>query len=411
MNMKILISAYACEPHKGSEPGVGWNWVKQIARFHEVWVITRANNKEKIEEELNRNPISNIHFVYYDLPKWMYFWKRGQRGLYFYYCFWQLGIFFLAKKLHKRHQFDIVHHLTFGNNWMPTFMPFLNIPFIWGPIGGAETVPKNFKSEFSFKWRYYETLRNFLQWWALKLDPIIKMALKRSTIIIARTKITQNVIPKKYKSKTVLILESGISMEDFSYKKMEPKKNNNFKILMVGRLIYWKGFSLAIKAFAKLVKEVSNSVFFIIGGGPEIKNLKKLSKRLAIEDKVQFLGQLPRTEVLKHMAEADVFLYPSLKDAGAWVLYEAMLVGLPVVCLDYAGPGEIVTKECGIKVKVETPEQVVNDLASALKRLALDNDLRYKLSQGAKKRAAYFAWDRKGEIIKNIYKNFLEKTN
>ncbi|RKY40636.1 MAG: hypothetical protein DRP81_09160, partial [Candidatus Omnitrophota bacterium] len=66
---------------------------------------------------------------------------------------------------------------------------------------------------------------------------------------------------------------------------------------------------------------------------------------------------------------------------------------------------------CGIKVKVETPEQVVNDLASALKRLALDNDLRYKLSQGAKKRAAYFAWDRKGEIIKNIYKNFWGEQN
>ena len=89
------------------------------------------------------------------------------------------------------------------------------------------------------------------------------------------------------------------------------------------------------------------------------------------------------------------------------VVLEAMACGKPIVCLDFGGPGEFVTPKCGIKVKVRTPEQVVNDLASALKRLALDNDLRYKLSQGAKKRAMDFSWDRKGKIIENIYNRAL----
>jgi hypothetical protein len=79
--LKVLISAYACEPHKGSEPGVGWNWAKQIAKFAEVWVITRANNREVIEEELKRSPEPNLHFIYVDLPKWMRFWKKKQRGV------------------------------------------------------------------------------------------------------------------------------------------------------------------------------------------------------------------------------------------------------------------------------------------------------------------------------------------
>ena len=47
--MKLLISAYACEPGLGSEPGAGWNCVRQAARFHEVWVLTRENNREPIE--------------------------------------------------------------------------------------------------------------------------------------------------------------------------------------------------------------------------------------------------------------------------------------------------------------------------------------------------------------------------
>ena len=77
-SLKVLISAYACEPHKGSEPGVGWNWARQIAEFAEVWVITRANNREIIEEEFKRNPVSNLHFIYVDLPKSLRFWKKGE---------------------------------------------------------------------------------------------------------------------------------------------------------------------------------------------------------------------------------------------------------------------------------------------------------------------------------------------
>ena len=88
--MKVLMSAYACEPGKGSEPAVGWNWALQAARRHEVWVLTRGNNREAIEAELAESPVGNLHFVYHDLPRWASFWKRGGRGLHLYYLLWQL---------------------------------------------------------------------------------------------------------------------------------------------------------------------------------------------------------------------------------------------------------------------------------------------------------------------------------
>jgi hypothetical protein len=94
--MKVLLSAYACEPGKGSEPGVGWNWVRQIAPFAEVWVITRSNNREAIEKALAEEPLPNVHWVYFDLPRWARFWKKGQRGVHLYYYLWQVGIYFLA---------------------------------------------------------------------------------------------------------------------------------------------------------------------------------------------------------------------------------------------------------------------------------------------------------------------------
>jgi hypothetical protein len=143
-HLKVLASAYACEPDKGSESGVGWNWVKQIARFHEVWVITRKNNRQPIEQALLQEPMDNVHWLYFDLPHWARFWKKGQRGMYLYYYLWQVGIYKIGKRLHEEVDFDIVHHVTFVNYWTPSFLTLLPVPFIWGPVGGGESSPETF---------------------------------------------------------------------------------------------------------------------------------------------------------------------------------------------------------------------------------------------------------------------------
>src|SRR5215207_5807638 len=149
--MKILISAYACEPNKGSEPGVGWNWARQAARFHQVWVITRKNNQSAIESELSRNPVSNLNLVYHDLPKWARFWKRGSRGVHLHYLLWQLTALRKVQRLHREVEFDAGHHVTFVSFRFPSCLCSLGIPFIWGPLAGGERVPFRFYSVVGFR--------------------------------------------------------------------------------------------------------------------------------------------------------------------------------------------------------------------------------------------------------------------
>ncbi len=148
--LKVLVSAYACEPGKGSEPEVGWNWVKQIAIRNDIWVLTRKNNQESIECELKHNSIPNAKFIYIDLPRWMRFWKKGQHGIHLYYYLWQIYAFFKAKKLYRIIPFDLAHQVTFVCDWMPSFLALLPIPFIWGPIG-SQRVPKPLQSEIGWK--------------------------------------------------------------------------------------------------------------------------------------------------------------------------------------------------------------------------------------------------------------------
>ncbi len=142
--MKVLVSAYACEPGKGSEPEVGWQWVRQIARFNETWVITRANNRPLIEEGLRNEPNSDLHFVYVDLPAWARFWKKGRRGVHLYYYIWQYLAHRRSKKLTKQIHFHIAHHITFINMYMGPLLALLDVPFVWGPIGANPDIPRRF---------------------------------------------------------------------------------------------------------------------------------------------------------------------------------------------------------------------------------------------------------------------------
>ncbi len=111
MRLNILISAYACEPYRGSEPGVGWNLSLELSKHCDVTVITRSNNRPIIEKYLNDNPQENIKFIYYEIPKLLSWWKKGQRGVHLYYYLWQIGIFFKIKKVGFS-QFDLIHHFT-----------------------------------------------------------------------------------------------------------------------------------------------------------------------------------------------------------------------------------------------------------------------------------------------------------
>ncbi len=408
--MKVLVSAYACEPHKGSEPGVGWHWSKQIARFSEVWVLTRENNRESIENELSRNPDRNLHFHYVDLPRWVSFWKKGQKGIYLYYCLWQLWAYLEARRLHKSIQLNVVHHVTFGNVWMPTLMPLLNIPFIWGPVGGAELIPQKLRKHFTLRWRLYERIRDFLIFWTFKINPLSRITMKKSALIISRTKVTTDAFSNEYQKKISTMLETGIDDTFLNGFKFDNHEETGLTILMVGRLLHWKGFDIGIEAFTKIAEVFSEAKLIIIGTGPEKNNLERISNEFSEKNRIIFAGELPREKVMKYMVESDIFLLPSMKDAGTWVLFEAIAAGLAIVCLDYAGPAEIVDNSCAIMIPVGPRNEILCGFTEALTRLLSSKTLRKQMGILAKRRLQnLFLWENKGLEIQKFYKNILFK--
>lgn len=397
--LKVLLSAYACEPGKGSEPGVGWNMARHMAKHHEVWVLTRANNRSVIEAELARDPLPRLHFVYHDLPRWARFWKRGQRGIQFYYYLWQLTAIPLVRRLHREVGFDVVHHVTFVKYWAPSALAFLDgAPFVWGPVGGGESAPRAFWPTFGPRGILYEALRSLTRWLG-ELDPLVRRAARRATIALATTPETSARLKRLGAKRVEVMGESALPEDEMVLLgSILAPSTRPVRFLSLGRLLHLKGFHLGMMAFAQ--SALQDAEYWIVGDGPERKRLERLAKRLGVADRVRLFNRLPRREVLRLLGQCHVLVHPSLHDSGGWVCLEAMAAGRPVICLDLGGPAVQVTEESGIKVPSRSPSQVVSDLAAAMQMLASDPDLRARMGETGRRRVEeHFLWPVKADSL------------
>lgn len=406
--IRVLLSAYACEPSRGSEPGIGWNWMKQISRFADVWVITRKSNRAAIEKFLEQEPMANVAFFYFDLPRWARFWKKGGRGLQLYYYLWQIGIGRTVRHLHRSIGFDIVHHVTFGTCWFPSPLSFLHVPFVWGPVGGGEYAPWKFWRSYSLRGKLHEIVRTMGRLRG-DYDPFVRYTARRSTLALATTAQTKGILRAIGCKTTKILPHAALDEDEISRLQSVPERTSGrFRIFSVGRMLHWKGLHLGLRAFARLRQELPDSEYWIMGEGPEAGNLKKLARDLGIENQVVFVGQVPRDQVLAKIAKCDVMLHPTLHDSSGWASVEAMACGRPVVCFDLAGPALQVDSDNGFKVAAESPEQAICDLTSALSFLANDPEARLRMGRAARaKVASELNWSRKADRIRGFYEEML----
>ncbi len=409
----ILVTAYAVNPYKGSEDGTGWNMLGQIARYHKVYAITRKNNRPDIEKYLQANPqthLDNIKWLYYDLPYWMRFWKKGGRGAMLYFYLWQLfmPIFVLSKKV----KFDLAHNLNFHNDWTPSLLWTLGKPFVWGPIGHHPKTPENFvASIYGKKAAQKQKLIWLLKNMFWKLDPFLKLTKWNADHIVAINSSIEKVLRLDTSQFSILPAVAS-EMVEFSPEKKQGKEK--FTILSIGRFVPLKGFDVCIESFANFYhrlneEEQAKVELLIIGKGPQKEFLHRLAKEKKVENAIQFIEWMERSALTEIYQQANLFLFPSHEGAGM-VVPEALSYGIPVVCFDNCGPGEMLNETCGRKVPYDTYQQSVGSLGDNVYKIFKDKDLQVSLSAGARKQfLEKFTWDRKGEHFKNIYSSLLQQ--
>ncbi len=403
-NKTILATCYAVNPFKGSEDGMGWNFVYQIARFNKVIAITRENNREAIEKFMAENPddvYNNISYLYFDLPYWMRFWKKGSRGAMLYYTLWQRGIVSFIKKQNLK--FDIAHNVNFHNDWTPSYLWKLEKPMVWGPIGHHPIIPAQYLKPYSVK--YY--LKDRATWLVKKAfwncSFSLKKTVKKADHIFCMNSGVEKMLNLKNKSFSI---QPSVATEDFSSNMIYDKEN--FHLISVGRFVPLKGFDLTLLSFIKFLENLSetekeNCKLTLVGPGPEKDFYKKIIAENKVENYVEIIEWIDRKELMKLYEKSSVFLFPSHEGAGM-VVAEAMSFGLPVVCLKNEGPGEFINSDCGFAVPQLDYKNTVLELKEALRILHSDKDLLHKMSIEARKHFQdNFTWNSRGEHLNNIY--------
>lgn len=402
--MKVLISAYSCEPGQGSERGVGWNVAKEAAKHHEVWVLTRPDeSKDAIEAELAANPVPNLHFVYFTLPFWKDSLSLGQSGaMQIHYYLWQIQAYFVAKRLHQEINFDLIHHVTFVKYSSPSLLSSLPVPFIWGPVGGGESAPATFWKDFSPRARLYEFARDAIRTIGEK-DPLVAHTIRNSAVVRATTDDTAQRLYKMGAKNVDVVSAIGLLEEEIDILKQHTlPPTEPLRFISMGRLLHWKGFHLGIRAFAKA--NLPNAELWMVGDGPEADTLKQLATDCGVADRVKFWGRLSRNDTLDRLNESHVLLHPSLHDSGGWVCIEAMASGRPVICLDLGGPAVQINEQTGFKVAAQDPDQSIHDIAIVMEKFAQNPELCHQMGQAGRQLVdRTFSWTAVGQQLNALY--------
>lgn len=410
MKQTILITAYAVNPFKGSEDGTGWNISKEIAKDYKTIIITRKNNRLEIERYLqeNNDPIhDNMQFEYHDLPNWAMFWKKkiGPRGYVLYFYLWQLfmPLFILKNKL----KFDLCHALNFHSDSHPHFLWVFGKPVIWGPIGHHPKMPETYIQKYGKKVVHTDIKYAIVKWMMRNLDPFFYLAKWNTDKIIGLNSSVQETLRLR-SSKVEIIPAVATGQPNF-----RTKNSDVFNVLSVGRFTAMKGFDMTILAFSDFVKslpkiEQAKVELTLVGSGESEMFLKSIIKEQQISDLVKIVSWVEKSEMEAIYSNADIFLFPSHEGAGM-VIPEAMSYGLPVICFDNVGPGELV-KDAGIKIPYTNYNESIRQFSTELNKLYFNLSHREELSQKSSNTYKLnYTWEVKGEKIKSIIANLIEE--
>ena len=409
---RVLLLAYACGPGRGSEPGVDLHRALQTAKRYDTWVIWEGYWQESISRWLEEHgPVPGLHFVFVPHTR-MELALRRLPGCYYHVLRqWQRRAFNEARQLHEEHRFDLVHQLTLctfretGYGWK------LDAPFVWGPLGGTQNYPASFLSHAGLLGAVSESLRRIANGLQLRFSPRVRAALRRADVLLVANSTTHEHIRLAHGRDARLMVETGIDAQSVPAQREANAESSHhaprpLRILWSGVMEHRKALHVLLRALHEIPADVPYELR-ILGKGPLEARWRKLARNLGVDRHCHWLGWVAHDKVADQYAWADAFAFTSLRDTMGTVVLEALCHGLPVVCFDHQGAGDVVDGTCGVKVSPDDPEAAIAAFRDAIVALHSDRSWLAELSRGARWRGQQFTWDRQGERMARVYEELL----
>lgn len=409
--LNVLVSAYAVSPSWGSEPGVGWNWIINLAKDCNVFVITEAEWRTEIEKAIDLLPQKgNIHFYFNPVPQYVrdMCWNQGDWRFYKYYRDWQKKTLSIAKQIISENHIDVIHQLNMIGFREPGYLwKIKDIPFVWGPIGNMSPVPLVYLQGSPLKDKIKQLIKNYISYCQARTGRVAKAA-NHADKLITVLESSAEIIERHYKKKVLVMPETGLVVTPRVEHKIEPGRP--IRLLWVGRFIPTKKLDIALRVLADASKSAEFELH-IVGWGnqEEEQRYKKLAESLGVENYCRWHGKIPNSQVQDLMKKSDIFLFTSVLEGTPHVVLEAISNNSPVICFDMCGQGVIVNDQVGWKIKWDTMNQVVSDMSNTLIELSKNIPQILFKSENCEVRKPQLSWESKIKCVVDIYRQILSR--
>ena len=409
--INVLINAYAVSPSWGSEPGVGWNWIVNLAKSCNVFVITEGEWKDEIEVAVKDLPqCDNIHFYYNPVSPEIrkMCWNQGDWRFYIHYRKWQLKTLDIAKEIIADNKIDIIHQLNMIGFREPGYLWSIdNIPFVWGPIGNMAPLPIKLLEGSSWKDKLKQGIKNSVSYCQARTGRVRK-AIKHADHLITVLDSAACLIKDVYGIDNVMIMpETGLTVTP----KVEHRYNDNdpLKLIWVGRFIPTKKLDIAIEILSRL--QTGNVELHIVGWGSQEEETKyrELASKLGVASKCIWYGKIPNQQVQELMRNSDIFLFTSVVEGTPHVVLESISNNLPVLCFDMCGQGVIVNDTVGWKIPIKSMDSSVVEMVKIIDYLEKNRHIIKEKSDKCELRKPELSWESKIERILELYKELANK--
>ena len=415
--LKILINAYACSPNMGSEPGMAWNWVSNVAKFCDLYIFTEGefrSNIEKVVPTLEQG--KNMHFYYNPVSDKIrkMCWNQGDWRFYWYYNKWQKKTLQIAKEICSVVKIDVIHQLNMVGFREPGYLwKIETIPFVWGPIGGMEMAPLNYLDNLSFSQRLKARIKNILNDYQRKHERRICKVINHSSALIAATKAAYEILSDYHKmqNKVTLINETGCLLLDNSSIDVHDFYRDKLHLIWVGRFIPTKKLDLALETMVKLKGQPI--CLDVVGTGTdyEIKKYKDYATKLGVNEMVTWHGAISNADVLDLMRRSDIFFFTSILESTSTVILEAITCHLPIICFNACGFGPIVDDTIGRKINISKPSQSSEEFAKCILELLKHRDNLSRMSVNCQVKQKQYSWATNVKKVMEIYEKITDFTS
>jgi glycosyltransferase involved in cell wall biosynthesis len=299
-------------------------------------------------------------------------------------------------------RFDLLHQMLPRAPRYASPLHGLGVPYVIGPVGGAIPMPGAFRDGGRERW--YTHLRE-LDKLRFAFDPWLRRGFAEADLVLGVAPYMLEVLAELPIRRFEPFL--GIGVDELGSPVTRQQVPGRLRLLHVGRAVRTKGVREAVRALGHL-PDLPGVTLTVVGDGEELNVVRGIAADLELGTRVAFLGKRPRHEIENLYRSHDVLLFPSFRESMGAVLYEAMRWGMPVITVDHGGPGFIVDERCGLKVPLTTPEKLPRDLAEAVRKLAVDLEVRATLGVGARQKVQTDAlWRAKAQRMLALYASVL----